>query len=45
MIPFERLDMISYSSSIPTMAVSLATCEIFSLKEWHDLENWVVQGQ
>ena len=24
-----------------TMAVSLAACEIFSVKEWCDLENWV----
>ena len=22
-----------------TMAVSIAVCEIFSVKEWHDLEN------
>ena len=29
----------SYSSSIVTMAVSVAVCEIFSVKEWDDLEN------
>jgi len=23
------------------MAVSLAVCEIFSVKEWCDFENWV----
>ena len=23
------------------MAVTLAVCEIFSVKEWRDLENWV----
>ena len=32
---------VSYSSSIVTMAVSLAVCEIFSVKEWCDLENKV----
>jgi len=21
--------------------ISLAVCEIFSIKEWHDVENWV----
>jgi len=28
-------------SSIATMAVSVAVCEIISIKEWCDLENWV----
>ena len=28
-------------SSIVTMAVSVAVCEIFSVKEWCDLENGV----
>jgi len=32
---------ISYSPSIVTMAVSVAVCEIFSTKEWCDLENRV----
>ena len=32
---------ISYSSSIVTMAVSVAVCEIFRVKEWCDLENRV----
>jgi len=27
--------------SIVTMAVSVAVCEIFSVKEWRDLENQV----
>ena len=41
MVPFERLDAVSYSPSIVTMAVSVAVCEIFSVKEWCDLENGV----
>jgi len=32
---------VSYSSSIVTMAVSVAVCEIFSVKERCDLENRV----
>ena len=39
MVPFESLGMVSYSPSIVTMAVSVAVCEIFSVKEWRDLEN------
>jgi len=30
---------VSYSPSIVTMAVSVAVCEMFSVKEWRDLEN------
>jgi len=30
-----------YSPSIVTMAVSVAVCEIFSVKEWCDFENRV----
>jgi len=30
-----------YSFSIVTMAVSVTVCEIFSVKEWCDLENRV----
>ena len=38
-VTFESL--VSYSPSIVTMAVSVAVCEIFSVKEWRDLENQV----
>ena len=40
-MPFERLGAVSYSPSIVTMTVSVAVCEIFSVKEWCDLENRV----
>jgi len=40
-VPFESLGAVSYSPSIVTMTVSLAVCEIFSVKEWCDLENRV----
>jgi len=39
--PFKSLGTVSYSHSIVTMAVSVAVCEIFSIKEWCDLENRV----
>jgi len=38
---FESLGAVSYSLSIVTMAVSVAVFEIFSVKEWCDLENRV----
>ena len=41
MVTFESLGTVSYSSSLVTMAVSVAVCEIFSVKEWRDLENQV----
>jgi len=41
MVPFESLGMVSYSSFIATVAVSLAVYEIFSVKEWRDLQNSV----
>jgi len=40
-VPFESLGAVSYSTSIVTMAVSVAVCEIFSIKDWCDLENRV----
>jgi len=40
-VPFKSLGTISYSLSIVTMAVSVTVCEIFSVKEWCDLENTV----
>jgi len=46
LVPFESLGAVSYSHSLVTMTVSVAVCEIFSVKEWRDLENQVrvVQG-
>jgi len=33
LVPFESLGVVSYSPSIVTIAVSVAVCEIFSVKE------------
>jgi len=41
LVPFESLDVVSYSPSIVTVAVSVAVCEIFNVKEWSDLKNQV----
>jgi len=41
LVPFKSLGAVSYSPSIVTLAVSVAVCEIFSAKEWCDLENRV----
>jgi len=41
LVPFESLDAVSSSPSIVTVAVSVAVCEIFSVKEWCDLKNRV----
>jgi len=40
-VPLKSLGAVSYSPFIVTMAVSVAVCEIFSVKEWCDLENRV----
>jgi len=41
LVPFESLGAVSYLPSIVTMTVSVAVCEIFSIKEWCNLENRV----
>jgi len=41
LVPFRSLGTVFYSPSIVTMAVSVAICEIFSIKQWCDLENKV----
>jgi len=38
MVSFESFGTVSYSLSIVTLAESLATSEIFSVKEWPDLK-------
>jgi len=40
-VPSESLGVVSYSLSIVPTAVSVVVCEIFSIKEWCDLENRV----
>ena len=39
-VPFESLVRFP-TPSIVTVAVSVAVCEIFSVKEWRDLENQI----
>jgi len=41
-VPFESLAAVSYSPSIVTVAVSVAVCDISSVKEWRDLDNQVM---
>jgi len=41
LVPFESLDAVSYSPSIVTVAISVAVCETFIVKEWRNLENQV----
>ena len=45
-VPFKSLGAVSYSTSVVIMAVSVAVCDIFNVKEWHDLETGLgfVQG-
>jgi len=46
LVPFKSLCAVSCSTSVVTMAVSVAVCEIFSVKEWCDLKTGLefVQG-
>jgi len=44
LVPFESFGAVSCSPSIVTMVVAVAVCEIFSVKEWCDLENGVRVG-
>jgi len=37
-VPFESLGAVYYSLSIVTISVSVAVCDIFSVKEWCDFE-------
>jgi len=41
LVPLESLGAVSYLRSVATVAVSVAVCEIFSVKQWRDLENQV----
>jgi len=41
LVPFENFGAVTYSPSVVTMAIYVVICEIFSIKEWCDLENRV----
>ena len=41
LVSFESVGAVFYSPSIVTMAIYVAVCEIFSVKEWCDLDNMV----
>jgi len=41
LVPFESLCTVSYPPSIVTVAVSVAVFEMFSVKEWCEIENMV----
>ena len=41
LVPFKSLGAVSYWPFIVIVAVSVAVCEMFSIKEWSDLENLV----
>jgi len=45
-VSLKSLPAVSYSPSVVTMAVSVAVCDMFSVKEWPDLETGLgfVQG-
>ena len=45
-VPFKSLGAVSYSTSVVTMAVSVAVCDIFNVKQWPDLKTGLgfVQG-
>jgi len=43
-MPFKSLCRVSYSPSVVTMAVSVAACDIFSVKEWPVLETGLGNG-
>jgi len=40
-VPFKSLGVVFYSPSDVIMTISVAVCDIFSVKEWPDLENRV----
>jgi len=40
-VPFESLGTVFYSPSIVNVAVYVVVCEIFSAKEWRDIEKQV----
>jgi len=42
LVPFDSLDAVSYSPSLVTVALSVAVCDIISVKEWRELENQVM---
>jgi len=44
-VTFKSLGTVSYSPYIVTMAISVAVCEIFSVKEWCDLKKNQVRGR
>ena len=41
LVSIESLGAVSHSPSIVTVAIPVAACEIFNVKEWHDHENQV----
>jgi len=45
-VPFKSIGAVSYSTSVVTMAVSVAVCDIFNVKQWPNLETGLgfVQG-